>query len=239
MFSTLILISACVFFLPLILLFDFKMHLFFRIEYLIEVIISFRQIQFQIVLSFYDLILASITLHTISSFFGQGKKAIFDRVAKSSNFKSLLSSVGKALPVSDRTVKDLEVFTIKCVYNDKTSKSLGEARAKKWSIMKRKSTARLPPDEESRYLRALRVAYQAYIWLHFDIPDAPPSPLQYSWQILDGKCVPVRYISAALPPQLTITRDRRPQDSDASDDESDTDSDESTSCDEDSESEDN
>ena len=175
----------------------------------------------------------------ISSFFGQGKKAIFDRVAKSSNFKSLLSSVGKALPVSDRTVKDLEVFTIKCVYNDKTSKSLGEARAKKWSTMKRKSTARLPPDEESHYLRALRVAYQAYIWLHFDIPDAPPSPLQYGWQILDGKCVPVRYRSAALPPELTITRDRCPQDSDASDDESDTDSDESTSCDEDSESEDN
>ena len=64
MFSILISISACVFFLPLIMSFDFKMHLFFRIEYLIEVIISFRQIQSQIVLSFYDLILASITLHT-------------------------------------------------------------------------------------------------------------------------------------------------------------------------------
>ena len=67
MFSILISISSCVFFLPSILSFDFKMHLFFRIEYLIEVIIWFLQIQFQIELSFYDLILASITLH-MSSF---------------------------------------------------------------------------------------------------------------------------------------------------------------------------
>ena len=81
---------------------------------------------------------------------------------------------------------------------------MGEACAKKWSIMKQKSTLRLPPDEESHHLRALRVAYQSYIWLNFDIPDAPPSPLQYGWQMVDGKCVPIRYITAALPVELTI-----------------------------------
>ena len=63
MFFILISISSCVFFLHLMLSFDFKMHFIFLNEYLIEIIISFRQIQFQIVLSFYDLILASITLH--------------------------------------------------------------------------------------------------------------------------------------------------------------------------------
>ena len=158
-------------------------------------------------------------------------------MAKASDFKSLLSSVGKMLPVSDSTVKDLEAFTIKCVYNDKTSKSLGEARAKKWCTMKRKSTARLPPDEESHYLRALRVAYQAYVWLHFHMPDAPPSPLQYGWQNRDGKCVPVRYRSTALPAELRMTTGSCPRDSDTSDDESETESGESTTCDEESGSE--
>ena len=67
--------------------------------------------------------------------------------------------------------------------------------------------------------------------------DAPPSPLQFGWQILDEKCVHVWYISAALTPELRITRERSPQESDASDDENDTESDESTTCDEDSESE--
>jgi len=90
----------------------------------------------------------------ISSFFGQGKKAIFDRVVKSNHYRALLSSVGQTLPVSDRTVDDLRMFTMQFVYNDKTSKTLGEAHAKKWSTIKQKSTLRLPPDEESHHRRA-------------------------------------------------------------------------------------
>ena len=90
------------------------------------------------------------------------------------------------------------------LYNDKISKSLGEARAKKWSMMKRKSTASLPPDEDSYCLRALRVAYQVYVWLHFDKPDAPPSPLKYGWHMVDEKCMPIRYRSVALPKELNI-----------------------------------
>ena len=157
----------------------------------------------------------------ISSFFGKGKKVIFDRVSESDEYRSLLSSVGQTLPVSHRTVDDLRMFTMQCVYNDKTSKTLGEARAKKWSTMKRKSTASLPPDEESHYLRALRVAYQVYVWLHFEMPDAPPSPLQNGWQMVDGKCVPIRYRSAALPQELNIMRTKHQsgnsEDSDTSD----------------------
>ena len=47
-------------FLHLILYNDFKMPFIFRIEYLIEIIISFCRVQFQIVLSFYDLILCDL-----------------------------------------------------------------------------------------------------------------------------------------------------------------------------------
>jgi len=53
--------------------------------------------------------------------------------------------------------------------------------------------------------------------LNFMNNDAPPSPLQHGWTLIEGKCLPVRYTKPALPQRLTHVR--------TTDDTSDTDSD--------------
>ena len=80
----------------------------------------------------------------LSSFYGHGKPSVFESAMKSQKGLKLLSGLGKSLPVTSQTKKDMEKFATKYVYKDKTSKTLTEARAKKWDAMKRKSTLRIP-----------------------------------------------------------------------------------------------
>ena len=96
----------------------------------------------------------------------------------------------------------MRTFTIRHVYNDKTSETLAEARASKWRVMKRKSTLRIPPDEDSHMMKVKRANYQVYVLKNFAEPDAPPSPLDHGWCIQDGKCVPLRYSKPARPTHL-------------------------------------
>ena len=63
---------------------------------------------------------------------------------KSQKALRLLSLLGKSLPVTSQTKKDMEKFTTKYVYKDKTSKTLAEARSKKWGAMKKKYTVKIP-----------------------------------------------------------------------------------------------
>ncbi len=135
----------------------------------------------------------------ISSFFGHGKLSIFDSAMKLDDARQLLQGLGKSIPVTEETQKDMAQFTIKYIYKDKTNKTLAEARAKKWEAMKRKSTLRIPPDADSHCLKVTRGNYQAYIWLNYMTPDAPPSPLQHGWTLREGKCLPTRYSKPALP----------------------------------------
>lgn len=95
--------------------------------------------------------------------------------------------VGAALPLSNNLTKILRKFTLQHVYNDKKSQSLAESRASKWKKMKKKSTQRLPPDEDSHDLRARRVNYQCYIYRSYSRKDAPPSPSNHGWTITEGK----------------------------------------------------
>jgi hypothetical protein len=97
----------------------------------------------------------------------------------------------------------MELFTIRYIYKDKTSKTLGAARASKWEAMKRKSTLRIPPDSDSRNLKVTRANYQVFILLNYMNPDAPPSPLQHGWNITEGICSPIRYTRPALPTCLS------------------------------------
>lgn len=142
----------------------------------------------------------------ISSFYGHGKPSVFDTAMKSSEARELLKGLGKYLPVTLQTQKDLEQFTIKYVYKDRTSKTLAEARAKKWETMKRKSTLRIPPDTDSHNFKVTRANYQAFIMLNFMNPDAPSSPLQHGWILREGKCLPERYSKPALPQCLRNAR---------------------------------
>jgi hypothetical protein len=135
----------------------------------------------------------------ISSFYGHGKASVFAKGTKTIMARTLLSSVGVKMPASKETIEKLKLLTLRFIYNDSKSNTLGEARAKRLMAMKKKSTACIPPDEESHNLRAEQVNYQAYVWLHFDQPDAPPSPLNHGWQLFEGNCVPIRHKSPALP----------------------------------------
>ena len=111
---------------------------------------------------------------------------------KSQKALKLLSGLGKSLPVTCQTKKDMEKFAKKYVYKDKTSKTLTEACAKKWDAMKRKSTLRIPPDTDS-HLKVTRGNYQTFIMLNFMDCDASPSPLQHGWNLQMGKYLPIRH----------------------------------------------
>lgn len=52
--------------------------------------------------------------------------------------------------------------------------------------MKKKSTQRLPPDNDSFKLRAMQVNYQTYLYLNFQSKETLPSPRQFGWTIVEG-----------------------------------------------------
>ena len=81
----------------------------------------------------------------VSGFYGQEKKVyVKDRHAQEAYI--ILKDVGKTLPVTHEGLQQMSTFTIIHIYNDKISKTLGEARTLKWSQMKGKSTSYIPPD---------------------------------------------------------------------------------------------
>ena len=112
-----------------------------------------------------------------------------------------LQGLGKRLPVTADMQDDMEQFTIRYIYKDKTSKRLAEARAKKCEAMKKKSTLRIPPDSDSHNMKVTRANYQLFILLNFMNPDAPPSPLQHGWCLRDGNVH--LYATHALPKYLS------------------------------------
>jgi hypothetical protein len=48
-----------------------------------------------------------------------------------------------------------------------------------------------------------RVNYQVHVLLGHDKPDAPPSPTDPGWLVLDNRCVPIRHIKPALPARFS------------------------------------
>ena len=122
---------------------------------------------------------------TVSGFFGHGKTSVMQRImmSKSNDYLTYLQDVGKHLPASQGVMYSMEQLTIKYVYGNKVSRNLSEARAVQWTKMKKKSTQRIPPDKDSHALHVQRVNYHAYIWLNFDKPDPPVSPLDHGWYI--------------------------------------------------------
>ena len=138
----------------------------------------------------------------ISGFYGSSKQTIFGRVAKSEDAKRLLADLGKILEMSNRCKEDIEEFTIKYVYNDKKSESLPQARASKWRSLKRKTTSRIPPDADTLLHHMQRANYQAFIWLSYDDPSSPPSPLQHGWIQEKGRVLPIKHSLPPLPRNL-------------------------------------
>ena len=95
--------------------------------------------------------------------------------------------VGQSLPVTEEVITQLRLFTLRIVYNDPVSVSLGHSRASKWIKMKTKSTRRLPPDEDSHQQRAARINYVCNILMNYHSKNAASSPFSHGWALLDGK----------------------------------------------------
>ncbi|KAK4322223.1 hypothetical protein Pmani_007021 [Petrolisthes manimaculis] len=144
---------------------------------------------------------------TTAAFFARNKTTIYDKAFASEDARVILRSVGKSLPVPQVVLDEMAMFTIKFIYNDNHSQTLGDASARKWTEMKkRKSTLRLPPDRNSHDLKIKRVNYQTFMMLNFDKADPPPSPINHGWTLDNGMCIPVRYTQPALPRYLSEVR---------------------------------
>lgn len=151
---------------------------------------------------------------TTTAFFGHGKQTVFSK-GITDEARPLLSLVGQSLPVTRNVLDAMTEFTVKYIYNDKISKTLGEARAKKWTQMKRKSTLRLPPDQDSHDLKVTRGNYQSYMLLNYHKVEPCPPPLGHGWELINGMCVPVRYTKPALPLHLSVIALSKEQDDSA------------------------
>ena len=70
----------------------------------------------------------------------------------------------------------MKTFVIQAIYGDNESKTPGEARTVKWKTIKKKSTLRLCPDDDTLDYFCERANYLSYIQLHPEIYNHP-SPL--------------------------------------------------------------
>ena len=64
--------------------------------------------------------------------------------------------------------------------------------------MKKKSTQRLPPDEDSRRMHIQRCNYVIHTCLNYKSQDAPPSPRRFGWTVVDKECEHIRYNNVPL-----------------------------------------
>ena len=115
-----------------------------------------------------------------SGFYGYGKITVMKQQQKATNS----NAVGEKLPITSEITKNLEQFMMKIIY----AENFAEARANKWSQMKKnKKTQRLPPDEDSLDQHAARVNYIAYMYNHYYLRDAPASPLLHGYKLENSK----------------------------------------------------
>ena len=136
-----------------------------------------------------------------SGFYGKGKSSVYEKVAKSSLARQQLSRCGDSLHLEEEIEQELFAFTRQVIYGDKKSTTMAEARASKWKTMKRKSFIRLPPDADSLRQHCLRANYLAYLVRHPTLKHHP-SPLGHGWELVGGRCRPVRHTRPALPTHL-------------------------------------
>ena len=138
-----------------------------------------------------------------SGFYGASKKVIAGRIQSCSEARHLLESCGRELPATRRVFEDLQQFVIKYIYSDDKIDTLAEARAKKWRMMKRKNTIRLPPDSDSLSHHLERANFLAYIQINYHL-QTHPSPIGNGCHRVDGFCLPVRYALPALPASISL-----------------------------------
>ena len=136
-----------------------------------------------------------------SGFYGKGKNLVYDRVAKSTEAQRLLSQCGNRLDLEEEVLEQLFQFTRHVIYGDTNTSTMAESRAVKWKTLKNKSFIRLPPDADSLRQHCLRANYLAYLVRDPSMKNHP-LPLGHGWELVGGRCRPVRYTRPALPMHL-------------------------------------
>ena len=139
--------------------------------------------------------------HT-SGFYGHGKKKLLEKVIVNAEARELLGRVGESLKLKDEVRADMKAFVLSIVYGQSANVTCGQARASKWHKLKKKSTILLPPDEDSLDRHVERTNYITYCQLHYNLEEHP-CPIGHGWELVNGKCRPVRHTLPPLPQQLT------------------------------------
>ena len=102
----------------------------------------------------------------------------------------------------------------------------------KWkSYKKKKSLARLPPDEDSLVHQITRGNYLAYIQRNYAL-SRHPTAIGNGWKLVNGRCYAVRHTKPNMPREITIdTVASDESDVDSTDLSSSEESDNDTDCD--------
>ena len=124
-------------------------------------------------------------------FFGRGKKAVVKNVLKNiEDAKLLLDDLGKSLTMPEAVYKKIILFVLRFVYNHKKSLNIAESHSLVWRRMKKKSTQRLPPDEDTLRGHIQHCNYLIFVNLHYNSPCAIESPSYHGWISQDEVYVP-------------------------------------------------
>jgi hypothetical protein len=155
-----------------------------------------------------------------SGFAGKGKMSVYNHVANSHVARRQLSRCGESLDLEEEVVEKLFASTRHVIYGDNKSTTMAEARPVKWKSMKNKSFSCLPSDADSLCQHCLRANYLAYLVRHPSLKQHP-SPLGHGWEVVDGRCRPVRHTRPALPTHLPAPGPAEESESDESEDDDD------------------
>ena len=134
--------------------------------------------------------------HT-SGFFNRGKISVMKSIRNDAEARELLSSVGEESELSNDVASAMEEFVLTKIYNCEET-TCASARAVKWRKQKKKNSMYLPPDKNSLRYHLEWNNYITYCQRNFQLTEHP-SPLNHGWELLNGKCRPVRYRLPALP----------------------------------------
>lgn len=155
--------------------------------------------------------------HT-SGFYGHGKKSIMKVIVSDEEARDLLENVGFTPDLPIHVAEEMESFVLTKMYGGKPGSTCAQVRADKWRKQKRKSTVTLPPDQDSLWHHLERTNYIVFCQRHYEDREHP-SPLGHGWEIINGRCRPIRYTKLPLPTHVSVEGSPVTEETENSDDE--------------------
>ena len=131
-------------------------------------------------------VLTFLGCDSTSSFYGKGKKTVWDTLQRNPGYVDVFLSLGCSLSIADDVIKELNRFVC-LLYGDTVSKDVNSCR---YTLFKsgKCSDDQLPPTCDSLLQHIYRANYQAVIWRRcLEAKMAIPAPTQHGWRIVDGQ----------------------------------------------------